>query len=217
MAKRYAIGIALLCLVLLSGVIASCDALGWTVWWLAPRKVENIKAEYPGLPKTTVAVLYYMDECTLYEYPEVRLTLGARVAEQLRNNIEDVRVIDPAAVVRYQNENLNWETTPKTELAEALSADHVLWVSLIEFSTYQPGQLNAYQGRIVASAKLYDAQRPPEENPVWESEENFSITFPQNVSYQAQNEPLIRADIEAMFADMLAKRFYDHKVKQEEE
>jgi hypothetical protein len=192
--------------------LAGCDAAGYSLWLLTPRDEKKIEAEFGGLPKHSVAVIFFVDEKTQLEYPNVRLTLGARLADQIRKNIKTARVIDPFVVTRYQDENLHWDTQPKTKTAQELKVDYLLVVSLVEFGTRVPGQINSYQGRISAEAKLFDAQMGDGEDVLWRSKDELSVIHPKVPQYSPTVEPIIRQQVEEQFADLLAKKFYDHKV-----
>ncbi len=90
-------------------------------------------------------------------------------------------------------------------------------VSLLEFSTRAAGQMNAYQGRIGAEAKLYSAAKEEGQNCEWETEGVLEVIYPDLAQYSPRSEPIIRRNTEQLFADMLGKKFYNHKVKMEKE
>ncbi|MBN1941701.1 MAG: hypothetical protein JW849_00235 [Phycisphaerae bacterium] len=192
---------------------AGCDAAGYSLWLLTPREKRNVDAEFPNLKNHTVAVVFYVDEKTQLDYPNVCLTLGAKVAEQLRQHVKNVKVIDPLRVIRYQDENLHWDTQDKKTTATDLKADFLLIVSLVEFSTRVPGQMNAFQGRISAEAKLYDSILDEGDNLLWESKRGLDVVYPKLPQYSERMEPHIRQETEQKFADMLAKKFYDHEIE----
>lgn len=198
-------------------MLAGCDAAGYSLWLLAPREKRKVEAEFSSLKKHSVAVVFYADDKTLMDYPNVRLSLGAKVAEELRKHVEGVRVIDPLRVARYQDENLHWDTQDKRITAKDLKADFLLIVSLVEYSTHVPGQMNAFQGRISAEAKLYDSELDEGENLLWESKDQMDVIFPDMPQYSERAEPQIRLETERRFADLLAKKFYDHEIEVAEE
>jgi hypothetical protein len=198
-------------------VVGGCDAAGYSLWLLTPRQKRNVDAEFKNLKNHSVAVVFYVDEKTQLDYPNVRLSLGAKVAEELRKHIKKVEVVDPLRVARYQDENLHWDTQDKKTTAKELKVDFLLIVSLVEFSTRVPGQINAFQGRISAEAKLYDSILDEGDNLLWESKEGLDVVFPKLPQYAARAEPRIRVETEQLFADMLVKKFYDHTVTLDEE
>ncbi len=192
-------------------VLGGCDAAGYSLWLLTPREDKKVQAEFNDLSKHTLAVVFFVDEKTQLDYPNVRLTLGAKITEEFRKNVKDIKVIDPIRVTRYQDENIHWDTQEKKTTAKDLKADFLLIISLVEYSTRVPGQVNAFQGRISAEAKLYDAVLDEGDNLLWKSKDSLDVVFPKLPQYSERAEPSIRQVTEQMFADMLAKKFYDHE------
>lgn len=203
---------------LLTAVSAGgCKQLGALIYMGMPKQTKDISAEFPGLQNHTVAIVVYCDESTQYENHEVRMTLGTTIAHQLRSHVKKIKVVDPGIVSRFQDENLHWGSLPKWEMAEKLDADYVLFIALIQYSMRVPGQVSAFQGRIVAEPKLY-ARADKDDQPVWESDEIMETVYPKmRAVYEARHEPTIRRTSEVMFADKLAKCFYDYTVEIKED
>ena len=194
-----------------------CKQLGGLLYIMTPPRVQKVSAEFPGLKNHSLAIVIFADEATQYEYPNARLTLAAKIAENLKDNVKNVRVVQPIAVARYQDENIHWDVERKAEIGRDLEVDYVLFVSLVVYSTREPGHLSAYQGRIAGEAKLYETEKKEGENCVWEHEDDLEVTWPRVARYSARVEPVIRQETERRFADMLAKKFYNHKVQLDEE
>jgi len=208
----------ILILLLLAAVsIGGCKQLGALIYMGMPKQTKDISAEFSGLKNHTVAIVIYSDESTQYENHEVRMTLGTAIAHQLRSNVEKIKVIDPGIVSRFQDENLHWDSLPKWQMAEKLDADYILFIALIQYSMRVPGQVSAFQGRIVAEPKLY-SRTDKDNEPVWEADEIMEVTYPKiRAVYDARYEPTIRHTSEVMFADRLAKYFYDYTVEIKED
>ena len=198
-------------------VLSGCAGARYGLWLFTDPEMKKVKAEFAGLEDHSVAVVTYADERLQLDYPNVRLTLGAQIVNQLRENIKKIRVINPLTVARYQDENLYWDTQDKRKTAKDLKVDYVLLVSLLEFGTRVPGQMNAYQGRISAEVKLYSASKEETQNCVWKTEDALEVVYPDLALYSPRTEPVIRRETEKRFAEMLAKKFYGHKVKVEKE
>ena len=198
-------------------VLSGCPGARYGLWLFTDPETKKIKAEFEGLEGHSVAVVIYADERVQLDYPNVRMTLGAQIVNQLRVNVKKIQVVDSFAVARYQDENLYWDTQDKKKTADDLKVDYVLIVSLLEFSTRAAGQMNAYQGRIGAEAKLYSASKEEGENCDWETEDLLDVIYPDLAQYSPRSEPIIRRDTEQRFAEMLGKKFYNHKIKMEKE
>ena len=197
--------------------IGGCKQLGALIYMGMPKQTKDISAEFSGLKNHTVAIVIYCDESTQYENHEVRMTLGTAIAHQFQTNVKKIKVISPGVVSRFQDENLHWGSLPKWQMAEKLDADYVLFIALIQYSMREPGQVSAFRGRIVAEPKLY-SRTDHDNEPVWEAEEIIEVTYPKiRAVYEARNEPKIRHTSEAIFADKLAKCFYDYTVEIKED
>lgn len=199
-------------ILLLLLAVVGCEGAGYGLWLFTPREKRKIDAEFGSLKNHSVAVVFYVDEKTQLDYPNIRLSLGAKVAEQFRVNIKNVEVVNPLRVARYQDENLHWDTQDKKTTAEDLKVDFLLIVSLVEYSMRVPGQVNAFQGRISAEAKLYDSILDEGDNLLWESKEGLDVVYPKLPQYSSRAEPVIRHKTEQIFADTLAKKFYNHTI-----
>jgi hypothetical protein len=200
-------------LVLLLLLMVGCDAAGYSLWLLTPRKTEKVKAEYEGLAEHTVAILIYSSQDIQYEFPNVRLTLATRIRGEMERQIKDVRVIDPLAVARYQDENLHWDSRSKRTIGEDLKADYVLFITLIDYRMTLPGTIDAYQAQISAEAHLYRTAAEDDE-PIWETDEAIEIIFPKKgPRYSAGSLPFVQAGAEREFAQTIVRFFYDHEVE----
>lgn len=216
MIKILKTGLVLL-LVAVFSTAGGCKQLGALIYMGMPKQTKDISAEFTGLENHTVAVVIYCDESTQYENHEVRMTLGTIIAHQLRKNVKKIKVINPGIVSRFQDENLHWGSLPKWQMAEKLGADYVLFISLMQYSMRVPGQVSAFQGRIIAEPKLYLGSDHDDE-PVWESDEVIEVTYPKiRAVYEARHEAKIRYTTEVIFADKLTKCFYDYTVEIKED
>lgn len=202
---------------LLVVIVPGCKQTGSLLYFLSPPREKKVKAEFPGLKNHSLAIVIYMDEATQYEYPNARLTLGAKIANELNENIKKIRIVQPIAVARYQDENLYWDSERKSKIGRDLNVDYVLFLSLVAYSTREPGQMSAYQGRISGEAKLYATDKEEGENCVWEHEDDLEVVWPKVARYSSRVEPQIRKETENRFADILAKKFYKHKILLDEE
>ena len=194
--------------------LSGCKTLSFLAYALWPGSRErNVEAEYGGLADSTVAVVVYCDQGVLYEYPHVRLAISSVVTEQLRQNVKGIRPIDPRRIAKYQDEDIYWDEMDKTALGKSFAADRVLFISLVHYSSREPGSLNLYRGRITAQAAVYDAALPERKAKVW-NWDNIKVVYPEHdpTGQMRDSDAAIRFRTQQIFAEMLAKKFYDHKV-----
>jgi hypothetical protein len=83
----------------------------------------------------------------------------------------------------------------------------------VEYGTREPGSLNLYRGRINAQASLYKTSLDERKARLWRGKA-IRVVYPEHdpTGLLRENDRSVRDKTEAIFADKLAKRFYDHKV-----
>ncbi len=175
---------------------------------------ETIEAEYEGLENSTVAIVVYADHKVRYEYRWAQLEVSSAVLQQLEQHIREVKVIDPRQVLKYQAENINWDSMSKTELGKAFNSNYVLFITLVEFTTREPGSINLYRGQITAEVSLWKTSLPQVDARVWH-DDDLSVRYPEKtlIGEFTEDENKIRYDTEMLFANKLVRRFYKHKVE----
>ncbi len=186
-----------------------------TAYLIYGGRTKKVKAEFPGFVGKTVAVVVYVDRSTQYNFPDLSLTLSSMIAGQLDKNVKGIKIIPPARIVRYQDENIYWEEMDKAELGKAFGADYVLFVPMEEFGTRLPESSYLYQGRATCEPSVYDVTKPPRDSRVRKFDK-IKIVHPEHepAGTLNENDRQIRLKTEALFADKLAKKFYDHKEEQ---
>ena len=205
-----------LCLPMLLAAVtlSGCKETAFFLYALWPgARDREVKAEFAGLAGKSVVIVVYCDRRVQYEYPNVCLTVSSAVGGQLAKNVEGLTLIDPRRVVKYQDGNIYWDEMDKTALGKAFGANFVLFISLVEYSTREPGSLNLYRGRINAQVSLYDGALGERDARVWR-DRSIQTVYPKHTATGVlrDSDRGIRGKTEAIFANTLAKRFYDHKV-----
>ena len=181
-----------------------------------PAPMKTVPAEYDMKGKTVAVVVFAQPE-TLLEYPQVYIELFDAVSAELRRRVKKVSLVDPRRVIRYQDDNPDWYSHRPEKLCKVFNCDAVLLISLIEFSTREPGSIHLARGRITAEASVYEPDRTASGGGrggcVWRSR-TIRIVFPPKspVGLAAENDWRLRLHTERLFAAELVKSFYKHKV-----
>ncbi len=198
-------------LLLLTVQLGGCHYIAYL---LAPRIPDKkVPAEFEGLTERRVAIVVYTDQNVQYEYPHARVDLSSVLGVELKEHVEGVTVVDPQRVVRYQDENIHWDSLDKTQLGRTLGADFVLFVALDEYRMREPGSVNLYRGRITGQVTIYETSCPEEDAKKW-CGENFRVLYPEHAptGRPGQDDRKIRYETEKQFAEIVVKKFYKHKV-----
>ncbi len=206
--------ILVIAMLALASSACGCRPLGYFLYLIAPGESgQKQKAEFDALKGHSVAVVIFADVNTQYEYPAAQMELSALIAHELGRHVKDVRVIDTRKVIRYQHENIYWDSMPKTQLGEIFGADYILFVSLLQYTTREPGSMNLSRGIISAEVSVYDTSLAEHQSRVkyWPE---ISVAFPEDdpMGRLGANEQRIRERTEKLFVDKVVKKFYDHKV-----
>ncbi len=212
MIRKLCIGLLLLGA---AGSLAGCGLARWLTWVVAGGSdTETVEAQFDRLSGSTVAVVVHADHKIRYEYPYAQLELSSVVAEEMRNNIKKITVVDPRKIVRYQAQNVNWNEMQRTKLGKVFNADFVLFITLMEFTTREPGSMNLYRGRITAEVDLWETSQPERDATVWR-ESDLSVRFPEKdpVGSLSNNDGQLRYMTVKKFAQKLVRRFYEHEKK----
>jgi hypothetical protein len=208
----------MLCLALGLGAILAggCNYLGYFGYLVAPEEpAKTIQAEFKDLPGKTLAVVVFAEPKLLYDYPFVRDEISGAVGDQLTRNVEHLKAVSPRQIVRYQQENPEWDSEGRTALGKALQCDYVLHISVVEFSTLEQGSEYLHRGRITAQATLYKTSLPEASACAWRGNE-VRLAYPENepVGQVVEDDRALRIETIRRFADLLAKKFYKHEIKE---
>ncbi len=207
-------------LLLLMLPTAGCNILGPIGYIFAPLMVrkKTVDPEFDRLPGKRLAVVIYAGPEMQVDYPLAQVAISDRIKFEFQDKIEDLTVVPSRRVMRYQDENPGWAETSPEKLCRTFRAEYLLYISLVEFSTRDPGAAHLSRGRLTAQAKLYGRPDGPDAGLQWQSEKHFEIVFPPVGQLPAAlNASSVRARTEKLFAEELARRFYKHKVEVLEE
>jgi hypothetical protein len=90
--------------------------------------------------------------------------------------------------------------------------DHLLFVSLVEFSTKEPASAYLYRGKAIVEAKLYKTSLPESSACVWKVGD-LRVAYPEQevVGQLSEDERAIRLATERLIATVISQSFYKHK------
>ena len=208
MAKRICVP-----LLLLMTACGGCGFMRWLTYVFAPvSRTEAVNPTFPDLPGHSVAVVIFANQSIEFEYPYARLALSRRIAAELEQRVNKVKVIDPAVVLNYQDENVNWDSMGKTELGKVFKTDYVLLVSLMEYTAREPNSTNLYRGRIIAETGIYQTSLPEKQGRVW-NVPSLGMVYPEDATagLLSGEAGRILDETEQRFVDKLVKNFYKYR------
>jgi hypothetical protein len=198
--------------------LTGCSGVRYLGYLVAPDMSDKtIKAQFADLAQNRVALVVYADSRTRFEQPWAVSELSETIGEELRKNVKGITLVPSRDVLRYQSENVQWDTMDRTDLAKALGVRYVIYVSLLDFMTNQAGGAQMYQGHISAEISIWDATQAEAASRCWYCQE-LAVIYPENTAVGPidQDEGELRYRTEKLFSQHLVWNFYDHKAPVQE-
>ncbi len=163
----------------------------------------NTPAEYTGLNDKKVAVVCRPLQELQYSSASVCGDLAASVAELLRRHARRVRVVDPAKIDRWVDEN---GMEDFVEVGRAVEADLVLAIDLESFNWLQ-GQ-TVYQGKADVLLTVYDVK---DDTVLWQKRME-QVVYPTagTPAQEYGSEDQFRREFTGVLAHEVARHFYPH-------
>lgn len=184
-------------------------ALPFLMWGEEPTK--TVAPEYTDLGGKKLAIAVWAEMDTRFEYPFVQLEIAEHVRAALEACLKGTTFVPARQIVEYQKRNPEWERGSPGALAVRFKADRLLLVELSQYSTREPDSPHLLRGRISAAVKVYgsDEQR---DAPLYRT--TVDTVFPEDSvgQFGVSDDQIRRATMEA-FANDVARKFYEHKIK----
>ena len=185
--------------------------------WLLPfvflgEHKRKIAPEYDRLEGSRLAVVVWAEPETLFDYPHVRLELGAFIGDRIRANVEQCDVVDQFAIEEFMERDLDAAADPR-KVGTEFEADKVVYVELLRFQIRDASSPDLLQARVDAGVSVYDLYADPDEinrfvlDPV-------SVTYPEGQAavMSARAAQLVRQNTYELFSETVARKFYEHRV-----
>lgn len=200
---------------LLAGCIGLCGCIVARLVGGMAQNVEystliEVHPAYAGLENKTVAVLVNADLATIYEHPEVALTIAANVSRLIRTNVPGARVLPAGAIADWQFRTTQWTAMPYGEIAEQLNADRLVLIDLYEYRLHPPGNQWLWEGVCTANVAVIERDGFDPDNYV--DAFNIESRFPdvKGVGRDGAVAAQIRTGLLARFVERTAWLFYTH-------
>jgi hypothetical protein len=194
-------------LLLLAVANGGCKVIA--LWGREPTR--EIPAEFPYLEGKKVCMLVWADSETLFEYPDVQLEVSEHVAGAMKSHIRGISFIPNRSVIEFQRRETDWDRQDPAVVGARFGADRVLMIELTQYTTREPDSPHLYRGRIGANVKVYNANYR-KSAPVFRTPVEIAYP-PDSVGQWGTDDQAIRKAAMESFAEELAGKFYDRRVK----
>lgn len=189
-----------------------CLAAGWLADGVVdPNETVNVPAEYLDLEGQRVAVMVDVDPTVMYRHPLAQAEIATVISEGIAEHVGDVTVRDAEEIIRFQQRNLYWNTSPYADLMERLEVDRLVLVELVDYRLHEPGNANIWRGLITANVGIAeaDARRPND----FAYATTVSVKYPPNreVGVLNADQRTIRLATLDLFSRATVGKFYEHE------
>jgi len=193
--------------------LAGCNCFAYCAYLFVPEaRAKTVEPECDLLSGRRVAIVVFAQPGVTYAYPRAAVDLSNALAYDLQQNINDLKVVPAATVLKFQRENLAWDTLPRRELARKLGADYVMHLGLEEYSLADSNS-GMFRARVTADANLYAATSPSvagDDSPVWTGRMRVIYPGENAQTIVAADDRAARGKAHSQFAKLLGRKFYKH-------
>jgi len=189
-----------------------CSILGYALSPLDRERTVNVEARYTDLVGKRVAVLVAAPERTLVKYPQARPSLTKSISRALSEHIDDVTLMNPKQVLRFQRKNQYWHTLRYSRLIEQMDVDRIVLIDLIDYQTHEPGNRHVFKGVVNANVSVIDASAADPDNLAFSTQ--IRVQHPDNsVGAVNRDEQTIELAAVQKFTRKATRLFYKHQEK----
>ena len=177
-----------------------CKALFFTPLYIL--KGNDIPAAYAGLEEKRVVVVCRPVASLTYANPSVAANLARQVGTVLKDNVPKIKLIDQREVAAWTDNN-TWQQY--AEIGEALKADMVVGIDLLDFSIFQGQTL--YQGKANVTVNVHDCT---DGGKLAFEKALPQVVYPRNSGIETSRklEPEFRRKFVRVLADHIGRCFY---------
>jgi hypothetical protein len=198
-------------LALLAPAALGCKMVAAPFLMWGPEPTKPVAAEYPYLEGKRVCIVVWTDRDVQFEYPFVQLEVSEHLAIPLKANVRGIAITPNRDVVDFQRREPDWDRMPPAQIGQRFGAERVLMVELTLYTTREPESTHLYRGRISANVKVYDAAAPSAEA-AYRTTVECAYPPDSHGAWGTDDRQIRKAMMEA-FANDVAQKFYEHRVK----
>jgi hypothetical protein len=193
---------------------ASCNLLVPVVF-IGDHK-QKVSPEFDKLAGKRVAVLVWVEPSTLFDYQYARLELATYVADKLQTEMTQrglgTDVVKPRDVEEFLQKNVDAHVNPAV-VGRQFKTDYVIYLEVSEFQIRDPQEPQLLRGRIAASVSVHDVADDPSAAHRFELAP-VECVHPEDqpVLLSEANSSLIREGTYRKFAELVARKFYEHTI-----
>lgn len=207
--KSWSRVLALTALAVASLPLAGCGLLAANQY----AQAVPVSAQYNGFDGKKVAIVVYTMPATVNEFSGSREEITDFIANEMRLHLPTTNVLDRRAVIRWQDNTINWYGLSETDIGKHFGVDRVLSVQILDYSTRKLIGYSDLQGRLRAQCKVVEIQAADTARTGSVSWTGIvDVTWPKDrpLDPTQTNDNAVRQRVLELFSQRLVKYFYDH-------
>lgn len=207
--------------------MSGCNILGAVGGVAGQALPNNVAASYKGLAGQRVAVMVWAEAGVKADFPYLPLDVAEGLQQELKSVqkndkpkdlLKTTFPIDPASIVRYEEDHPELESTPLTETAARLNVDRLIYIEINSFATRSEASLDLYRGSISANLEVLEINSAGAK--VVYQENNINVVYPKKDPTEGEpegNDAKVYKNTLDSFDHQLAERFYMHDTNEDED
>jgi len=175
---------------------------------LGQPPTQKVAAEFDKLAGTKALVLVWAEDDTRFDYPNVRIEVGAYVANHIESHVDGVSFVPARQVEEYVESHAGASHDP-VAIGRHFGVDRVIHVVLLEFTMRDREMAQFHRGRVRASVAVYDL-RDPSGTPQRYALSDVFVVYPEHrpIGFDANAPTIVRQKTYEAFADTVGRKFY---------
>ena len=206
-------------------ILPGCTLFGALAGKMAP--LQTVQPRYEGFTNQSIAIMVWAGDGTLIDFPDVRSDLAGSLQKKL-TQARDAKTKQlagvtfpqtPTAVVRFQENNPEYEARPLTETAPRLGASRVIYLEIENLQTRSDAAVELFRGSGSVTLKVVEV--PPagsgEAAKVAYEESGVQAVFPPKAREEGTpdgNDRIIYQGLIDALSTEIAKRFVPHPAEE---
>lgn len=175
------------------------------------HSTHAVKAKYEGLGERAFAVVVVTDMSIMVDFPTAPDLILQGVNERLAEHANASGYIPTRDLLTYLYANPRWRAMPRSELAQQLGVQRLVWIELTEFRLTDPGNQYLWAGIAGGTVSVLEADGPLPED--FAFEHSISVDFPDQAGYGPEEIPAsaVATTLLNRFVDRASWLFYEHQ------
>ena len=170
-----------------------------------------VTPQYLGMTNKSVAVMVSYDaEALLYPYAPFQVSTA--VSRRMKIDVTGVKTVDPQQIIDFQKRNPAWVAYTPKELLEEFKVDRLVIIDLQQYTTHERGNRHQWQGTIIGSATVYEAENPARS--AYTTQVTALYPPDSTIGILDSNAETIQLGMLQRFSQKVSGRFRDHEVKE---